>query len=234
MKKRLAVIIPALNEEDLIAHAINDIPLRIRGIGRIDIIIVNDGSTDRTGDIVRKMGIKHIVEFNKNRGLGEAFKAGISYALGLGPDVIIQTDADMQYRGDEIERVIRPILEERADAVIGDRQLKKIKGYPLYKLISQLLGSFLAGVLLRKKVKDATSGFVALTRDAAGTLADNLQNSYSYTPEMLCVFAAKRLRFFFVPINIRYPTRKSRLITSKLFYAKDFFSTLFRCLRTAY
>lgn len=232
--KKLVIQMPAYNEENVIARAINEIPKSIEGIEKLELIVINDGSIDNTAQVAKQAGIRHIIDFDKNFGLGKAFKKGILYALNLGADIIVQTDADLQYKGDQIKMIIKPILEKKADVVIGDRQLQKIKGYPLYKLISQSIGSFLTTLFFGQKIKDVTSGFRAFTSEAADHLIKNLQNGYTSSLESVCILAKKKMRICFVPIDIRYPTRKSKLISSKLYYVKNFFSTLLRCFRTTY
>lgn len=232
MNKKLAIQIPAFNEENTIADVIIAIPRSIAGIQDIEIIVINDGSTDNTRKIAQEAGAKHVINFPRHYGLAKAHKTGLAHALKIEADIIVNLDADFQYRPDEIPKIIKPILDGKADMVIGDRQLKRIKNYPLYKFLSQSIGNFLATIVLHNKIKDATSGFRAYTKEAAGILVKNLQNNYTATLESICILAKKKMQICFIPINIQYPTRKSRLITSKAYYAMNFLSTLFKFYRS--
>lgn len=230
MIKKLAIQIPAYNEEASIGNALDDLPSRIKGVENIEVIVINDGSVDKTLEIVKQTGIKHIVNISENQGLGEAHRRGLAYALDIGADVIANFDADLQHRGRDLERLLGPLIVGKANAVIGDRQLKTIQGYPLYKLATQTFGSSLASFLFHERIKDVASGFRAYDRKAATVLARNLTNTYTYTLESLCIMARNNIQIVYVPIDVRNPTRETRLITSKMRYARNFFLTLIRCL----
>jgi len=228
--KKLFIQVPAYNEEAAIQDVLGGMPKEIEGFATVAVVVINDGSTDNTVRIARRCGIEQVVDLSKNSGLGKAFRKGLEYALANGADVIVNVDADNQYNTQEIEKIIAPILKEGADLVIGDRGLESIPGYPLHKLISQSIGNYLVSGIFHCEVKDATSGFRAITRCAADILVNRLTNDYTYTLESLCVLLAQRMRVAFVPVNIRYPTRSSRLIKSKLYYCLNFLSILFRFL----
>jgi len=234
MNKKVVVQIPAYNEHDVIVEAINDIPRSIFGTGDIEIVVINDGSTDPTLEVVAKTDVRHIVNLHRHHGLGKAYKSGLAYGLGIGADIIVNTDADLQYRGEDIEKLLEPILRDEADVVIGDRQLEKIEKYPRHKFITQRAGSLLVAALFRNEIKDVTSGFRAYTREAAEVLIENLRNPYTYTVESFCILSKKKMRICSVPVNIRFPTRASKLITNKADYVKDFFVTVFKCFFSRY
>jgi glycosyltransferase involved in cell wall biosynthesis len=207
--QKLVIQIPAYNEEDNIKKAINDIPNQINGIRNIEIIVINDGSIDSTLEIAKSTGIKHI---------------------NIGADILVNYDADLQYKGSEISDLIKPILTKKADVVIGDRQIRNIKGYPLYKLFTQKFWSSLISVLLKIEVSDATSGFRAYNRESIELLSRHLQDPYTYSAEAIFILAKNKKRIMFVPITIRPAVRESRLITSKIFYVKRLFLVFFRYL----
>jgi glycosyltransferase involved in cell wall biosynthesis len=229
MEWKLAVKIPAYNEQDYIVDAINDIPRHIDGVSSVEVIVVDDGSADNTAELARDAGADHVVSHGKNRGLGVAHRTGLAHALEIGADVIVNYDADIQYRGDEIHKIIQPILHGEANAVIGDRRLLGIKGYAAYKHFTKRLGRVLVALLFFRDVRDTASGFRAYDREAATLLVKSLRNDYTYTLEEICMLAKKGMRIAVVPTEIRFPTRKSRLITDRGQYAKDWISVLIRC-----
>lgn len=234
--KKIVVIIPAYNEQDHILDVIKSVPSCIAGIKDIEVVIINDGSTDATLEIVKKAGIRHIINFNKNLGLGKVFRKGVSHALKIGAEIIVTIDADCQYSGDEIDKIARPILEQKAGMVVGNRRLLKIEFYPFYKLIAQLMANKLVEIAfdIRSKEIDVTSGFRAYSKDSAYILKETLKNNYTHTLESICILAKKKIPITFCPIKIRYPTRESRLIKSKVYYVVNFLATLIRCYLTIY
>ena len=227
MSKKLFIQIPVFNEEVSIGEVLLGIPKTISGFDSTAVTVINDGSTDNTLDVVRGHGVEHIVNLAINKGLGAAFRKGLNYALANGADVIVNLDGDNQYSAQDITKIVTPILENRADVVVGNRQLRLVPGYPLYKLISQSIGNFLVYAVFHAKIDDATSGFRALNKDAARILAEKLTNDYTYTLESLCVLLRQKMRVMFIPVNIKYPTRQSRLIKSKTYYCFNFLSILF-------
>lgn len=230
---KIIVQIPAYNEEEHLALAVAEIKKRSglednRSLSGI--IVINDGSTDRSKEIAGELDILKVVDLKYHRGLGAAFKEGLNAALGLNADVIVNFDADLQYDAGEIKKLITPILENKADMVIGDRQIAGLKGYPFYKFAGQTLGNFLISKLFRTEIKDATSGFRAFSRGCAGELAQGLSNPYTYTLESICVLLNKKRRIVFVPVRINYTvSRKSRLIKSRAYYVRNYLFTVLRC-----
>lgn len=227
MPKTLVVQIPAYNEEAHIDSAIRDVPAQVAGFDRIRIVVLDDGSVDRTAEIAGSSGLASVLRL-PHGGLGTTFRQGLRHALSLGADVIVNIDADLQYKGGEIPGLVAPILEGGADVVIGDRQLRQIPGYPRFKLFTQTGWSALIGRLFNVEVRDATSGFRAYSREAAELLAERLRDPYTYSSESLYVLALSGKRVAFVPITIRPEVRASRLITNKWVFAKRFATTLLR------
>ena len=161
---KLLIQIPCLNEEATLPATLQDIPREIAGIDQVEILVIDDGCTDRTVDIARSAGVEHIVSFTGNRGLGYAFAAGFDYCLNAGADIIVNTDGDNQYCGADIPKLIAPILEHRADIVIGDRQCSKVAHFSWLKRNLQALGSRVVSFLAGIEVPDVASGFRAYSR----------------------------------------------------------------------
>ncbi|HEX2060580.1 MAG TPA: glycosyltransferase family 2 protein [Thermoanaerobaculia bacterium] len=164
---KLVIQIPAFNEEATIAQALRELPKKIDGITSIETLVIDDGSTDKTADAARKAGATHIVQLKTHRGLSAAFVAGIDAALRLGADVIVNTDADNQYKAADIERLVAPIVKGTAEVVIGDREVAKSPHMSPLKKLLQRLGSWTVGLASGVDVADVTSGFRAFSRDAA-------------------------------------------------------------------
>ena len=209
---KLIVQIPCYNEADTLAQTVADIPRAIESVDEVEILVIDDGSTDNTADVARAAGVDHLIRNTTNRGLARAFREGLDASLKLGADIIVNTDGDNQYAGRDIPKLVRPILDGRADLVIGDRQTASIPHFSPLKKFFQWLGSNivrrLSGGL---DVPDAVSGFRAITRDAAFSI--NIVSSFSYTIEMLIQAGKKRLAVTSVPIHTNEVTRESRLFT---------------------
>lgn len=209
---KLIIQIPCLNEEHTLPTTLAELPRHIDGIDQIEWLIIDDGSTDRTAEIARNLGVEHIVTHNVNKGLATAFQSGINAALQLGADIIVNTDADNQYPGGQIEALVTPILRGEADMVIGDRQIHSIEHFSPVKKRLQNLGSAAVRYASRTNVPDAPSGFRALTREAALRL--NVLTHYTYTLETIIQAGNKNLTVAHVPIQTNPKTRESRLIRS--------------------
>jgi glycosyltransferase involved in cell wall biosynthesis len=208
---KLIVQIPCFNEEATLAATVADIPRRIDGVDRVEVLVIDDGSTDRTVEVARQAGVDHIVRHPNNRGLARTFRTGLDACLKAGADIIVNTDGDNQYAGADIPKLIRPILEGRADIVIGDRQTADIAHFSPLKRRLQALGSSVVRLLSETEVPDAVSGFRAMSREAA--LQINVLSNFSYTIEMLIQSGRKRLAIAAVPIATRKTERPSRLFT---------------------
>jgi glycosyltransferase involved in cell wall biosynthesis len=212
---KLVIQIPCLNEADHLPATVGDLPKSIPGIDRIELLVVDDGSSDGTADVARRLGA-HVVRFTANRGLGHAFMAGIDAALANGADIIVNTDADNQYSGASIPALIAPILADEADFVVGARPIREIESFSPTKKLLQRLGSWVVRRVSGTSVADATSGFRAMSREAALEL--NVFSRYTYTLETIVQAAQRRLRVTSVPIAVNPATRESRLMRSTLDY----------------
>ena len=213
---KLVIQIPCYNEEQTLPVTLKDIPKDIRGIDDIEILIINDGSTDNTVNVAKSCGVNHILEMPHNSGLAKAFSAGLNKALELGADIIVNTDADNQYCANDIEKLVQPIINREADIVIGARPVSKISHFSILKKILQKLGSFVMRLVSSTDVKDAPSGFRAFSRNAALQL--NVFDKYTYTLETIIQANAKGLVTKSVPINVNPELRKSRLIKNMFDY----------------
>ncbi len=223
---KLIVQIPCLNEEANIAATIRDIPRNIPGIDAVEVLVIDDGSTDRTREAARQAGADHITGFTNRKGLARAFMAGIDAALARGADIIVNTDADNQYRGEDIPVLIGPILRGEADIVVGDREVETIAHFSPLKKVLQKLGSWVVRKLSHTTVPDAASGFRAYNREAAFSL--NVVSDFSYTLETLIQAGTGRLAVGHVPVRTNPQARPSRLFTSLSDYLKQSVATLVR------
>ena len=224
---KLVIQIPCFNEESQLTTTVRDLPDSIPGIDSIEIVIVNDGSTDRTEEVGRELGLK-VLSIPVNRGLAYAFMAGVEASLARGADIIVNTDADNQYRGGDIHALVEPILAGRADVVIGARPIAEIDSFSLLKKALQRAGSWVVGKLSSTRVADASSGFRAMNREAA--LQTNVFSRYTYTLETIVQSAYRGMRVTSVPIRVNAVTRESRLVRSSRNYLWRTGSDLIRIL----
>ena len=223
---KLIVQIPCYNEEGTLRQTLADIPRAIGGVDSVEILIIDDGSTDRTVPLALQLGVDHLVRHTNNKGLARTFRSGIEACLSLGADIIVNTDGDNQYAGWHIPRLIRPILDGTADVVVGDRQTDKVAHFSPFKRALQRLGSRFVRLLSGTRVPDAVSGFRALSREAA--LQINIVSPFSYTIEMLIQAGRKGMAVTSVPVDINPPTRKSRLFKSIPHFLRRSVSTMLR------
>ena len=223
---KLIIQIPCYNEEKSLPVTLNALPKKIDGIDEIEVLIINDGSTDKTVDVAKNLGVKYIVEMPHNSGLAKAFVAGINSALSLDADIIVNTDADNQYCADDIEKLVKPILDGSADIVIGSRPVSKIQHFSLLKKMLQKLGSFVMRLISSTDVEDAPSGFRAFSRNAAIQL--NVFDNYTYTLETIIQARAKGLVLKCVPINVNPDLRKSKLVKNIFDYVRRSMFTMIR------
>lgn len=223
---KLIVQIPCFNEAETLPATVGDIPRQIAGIDVVDILVVDDGSTDRTSEVARELGVDHIVRTRSNRGLARAFRTGLDACLSAGADIIVNTDGDNQYSGADITALVRPIVEGEADIVVGDRQTATHPFFSPTKRKLQRLGSFAVRFLSGADVPDAVSGFRAMTRDAALQL--NIVSPFSYTIEMLIQANRKHLAIASVPVDTNPPSRDSRLFSNPMRFIERSVSTMLR------
>jgi glycosyltransferase involved in cell wall biosynthesis len=222
---KLIVQIPALNEEDALPDTIRGIPRAIAGVDEVEVLVVDDGSRDRTAEVARAAGADHVVRFTRHKGLAEGFMAGLDACLRLGADVIVNTDADNQYPSSEIARLVAPILAGQADMVVGDRTVGEVAHFSWTKRRLQTVGSWVVRKVSGTDVPDATSGFRALTREAA--LRINIVSEFTYTLESIIQAGKKKLAVTHLPIAAR-ETRPSRLFASTWEYVKRSGATILR------
>jgi len=209
---KLIIQIPCYNESETLPQTIDDLPKTVPGFDEIEYLVIDDGSTDRTAQIAKSLGVHHIVRMPRNRGLAAAFEKGLQTAVQLGADVIVNTDGDNQYPGGYITDLVRPILDGEADMVIGDRQVETVPHFSRIKVFLQKLGSRIVRWSSGTDVPDATSGFRAFSRDAALRLV--IFSNYTYTLETIIQAGKLGLSVTSIPIETNPKLRESRLIRS--------------------
>jgi glycosyltransferase involved in cell wall biosynthesis len=219
-------MIPAFNEEKTISKVIKEIPRRIEGISSVKVLVVNDGSTDNTVKAALKAGAGKVVSHKQNFGLAAAFRTGLQESLMLGADVIVNTDADFQYDQKEIPKLIRPILDGKADLVLTFRNVWGLSHMPLLKKIGNSISTFVASFAAGIPVKDAQSGFRAFSKEAALRL--NVLSNYTYVQETIIQAASKNLAIMQLPCKFRKREGKSRLVSSIPKYARNVFLIMLR------
>ncbi len=209
---KLIIQIPCLNEEATLPETIADLPREIPGVDQVELLVIDDGSTDRTVEVAREHGVEHIVRLTNNKGLAAAFQAGLDASLKLGAELVVNTDADNQYRGEDIPKLLAPILSGEADMVVGDRRVSQIEHFSGAKKALQKLGSWVVRRLSGTEISDATSGFRAYNREAALQLL--VVDNFTYTLESLIQAGKMLVAVDQVEIGTNAKTRESRLFDS--------------------
>lgn len=223
---KLIIQIPCYNEAKTLEIALNDLPKSIDGIDEIEYLIINDGSSDNTVEVAKSWGVNYVVNFKNNKGLAKGFLAGIDAALRNGADIVVNTDADNQYSGADIEKLVRPILDGKSDIVIGERPIDQTEHFSPLKKKLQHLGSWVVRRASKTSIPDAPSGFRAYSREAAMRL--NVVNEYTYTLETIVQAGRNKMAITSVPIATNPELRKSRLFNSMFSYIKKSVLTIAR------
>jgi glycosyltransferase involved in cell wall biosynthesis len=223
---KLIIQIPCLNEEDALPVTLRDLPREVPGFETVEWLIIDDGSTDRTIDVAREHGVDHVVRLTNNKGLASGFQAGLDASLKLGADVVVNTDADNQYFGGDIVKLVEPILRGDADMVVGDREVQKIEHFSPLKKALQRLGSWVVRRASQTTVPDTTSGFRAYNREAA--LAMQVVSNYTYTLETIIQAGKMLIAVDHVPVKTNDKLRESRLFPSMWSYIRRNGVSIFR------
>ena len=223
---KLIIQIPCYNEAETLEIALNDLPKKIEGIDEIEYLIINDGSSDNTVEVAKKWGVHYVVNFKKNKGLAKGFMAGMDACLRNGADIIVNTDADNQYYGADIEKLVRPIIDGKTDIVIGERPIDQTEHFSPLKKKLQHLGSWVVRKASKSDIPDAPSGFRAYSREAAMRL--NVINEYTYTLETIVQAGREKIAMESVPVRTNAELRPSRLFHSMIGYVKKSIVTIIR------
>ncbi|MGC6768409.1 glycosyltransferase family 2 protein [Enterococcus sp. LJL128] len=223
---KLIIQIPCYNEAETLEIALNDLPKQIDGIDKIEVLIINDGSQDNTVEVAKNWGVDYVVNFKRNKGLAKGFMAGLDACLRNGADIIVNTDADNQYNGADIEKLVRPILNGETDIVIGERPIAQTEHFSPLKKRLQKLGSWVVRKASKSDIPDAPSGFRAYSRVAAMKM--NVANEYTYTLETIVQAGRNKIAMTSVPIRTNGELRPSRLFSSMFGYVKKSMLTILR------
>jgi len=223
---KVFIQIPCLNEETTLPLVFKTMPKTLPGVDQVEYLIIDDGSTDKTIEVAKKLGVNHVVKHPYNMGLARSFRDGVDYALAHGADIVVNTDGDNQYPQDRIKDLIRPIVDGEADIVIGDRQTHKIAHFSRFKKFMQKFGTGVVNAAADTKLPDAPSGFRAYSRNALYRL--NVVTQFSYTMETIIQAGNKRLHTVSVPIDTNEKTRESRLFKSSFQHMRKSGSAIVR------
>jgi glycosyltransferase involved in cell wall biosynthesis len=209
---KLIIQIPAYNEEETLSAALSALPREVPGIDEVEWLVIDDGSSDKTVEVAKKMGVDHVVSHSRNLGLARTFMTGLQACLERGADIIVNTDADNQYQADCIPDLVRPILEGKAEMVVGARPISEIDDFSRIKKLLQKFGSWTVRMASGTDVPDAPSGFRAISAEAARRI--NVFNNYTYTLETIIQAGQKNIPITWVPVRTNPTLRPSRLLKS--------------------
>jgi glycosyltransferase involved in cell wall biosynthesis len=223
---KLIIQIPCLNEEETLPITLADLPREVAGFDSVEWLIIDDGSTDRTVEVARTHGVDHIVRLTNNKGLASGFQAGLDAALKLGADVVVNTDADNQYYGPDVSRLVAPIVNGAADMVVGDREVQNVEHFSAPKKALQRLGSWVVRQASQTTIPDTTSGFRAYNREAA--LAMQVVSKFTYTLETIIQAGKMTVAVDHVPVRTNPKLRESRLFPSMWTYIRRNSVSIFR------
>jgi glycosyltransferase involved in cell wall biosynthesis len=223
---KLIIQIPCYNEAETLPVALKELPRQVPGFDQVEWLVINDGSTDATSEVARECGVDHVVGFTNNQGLAKAFLRGLDACIKLGADVIVNTDADNQYRAADIPLLVAPILSGKADIVIGTRPIDTIETFSPLKKLLQKTGSAVVRFMSKTNIADAPSGFRAMSREAA--LRMNVFNEYTYTLETIIQAGQKNIAITAVPVRVNGELRPSRLVKSIPSYLRKSVLTISR------
>ncbi len=227
---KLIIQIPCYNEEKTLGVALDALPREIPGVDKVEWLVIDDGSTDKTAEVARAHGVDHIVSLHVNRGLARAFTAGLDFCVKSGADIIVNTDADNQYHADDIPKLVAPIVEGRAEIVVGERPIADIEHFSPVKKFLQKLGSWVVRMASGTDIPDAPSGFRAMKREAAMRL--NVFDDYTYTLETIIQAGRKNMIITSVPVRTNPDLRPSRLVRSIPSYVRRSLFTIVRIFMT--
>ncbi|MDU8928288.1 glycosyltransferase family 2 protein [Alisedimentitalea sp. MJ-SS2] len=227
---KLVIQIPCYNEAAELPDTLAALPHDIPGVDVIETLVIDDGSTDGTTDVARSNGVNHVIRHRRNRGLAMAFQSGLEAALAIGADIIVNTDADGQYEGEDIAELVAPIVTGKADIVVGDRGVASVAHFHPVKRWLQRLGSAVVRQLSGVAINDAVSGFRAMSREAAQRIT--ITSSFSYTTDMLIQAGRKRMAITSVPIRSHPTERPSRLFKSIPGFISRTLATMLRAYAT--
>ncbi len=228
--RKLIIQIPCYNEEKTLGMTIDALPREVPGMDVVEILVVDDGSTDRTAEVAQEHGAHHVVRIQRNRGLARAFIIGLDYCIKCGADIIVNTDADNQYNADDIPALIAPILTGEAEIVVGARPIAEIQHFSPIKKLLQRVGSAVVRMASGTSIPDAPSGFRAMTREAAMRL--NVFGDYTYTLETIIQAGRKNMAITSVPVRTNPYARPSRLVSSIPRYIQRSLFTIVRIFMT--
>jgi glycosyltransferase involved in cell wall biosynthesis len=223
---KLIIQIPCYNEAETLAIALKALPRQVEGFNEVEWLIIDDGSQDETVRVAKECGVEHVVSHSGNKGLARAFMTGLDECLAQGADVIVNTDADNQYCADDIPNLVAPILEGRAEMVIGERPISTIEHFSPVKKILQKLGSWVVRLASKSNIPDAPSGFRAMSRETAQKLM--VFNDYTYTLETIIQAGQKNISLTSVPVRVNEDLRPSRLVKSITSYINRSIVTIIR------